>query len=324
MKHKKPIASLPSTARPIPKAGLAKADSVEGLRELQRLFLSCITRPPGPEDRAQAKDDRRDEMASLASRLFRPSTKQSPFDRLEIYHRQYWLRLREALSEDFPGLETLLGSERFHGLLQAYLLRYPPTSPMLRDLGSRLPRFLREEPDRTAPYPRRLVLDLARFEWAKIVAFYAPEHPLPRKEEGTTPETSLFLQPHVLLLDLRYPVERWTPESRSPSAPAEGAPAGLPPLPKSGQAPIPPDPRRIVLHRQGQTVYHKILPREAFFLLRSFAKGSSLLQACARTGEKFPDLPPDRYREWFQEWASLGWWTTQPRSRSRSAASKSS
>ncbi len=299
---------------------MPKADTVETLRELQRLFYSCITRPPVPEDGRKTKGNPGEGMAALAEQLIRPSARQSPFDRLEIYHRQYWLRLREALSEDFPGLESLLGSERFSGLLEAYLLRYPPTSPMLRELGSRLPRFLREERDWAAPHPRRLVLDLARFEWARIVAFYASEHPLPRKER-TTPETRLFLQPHLVLLDLHYPVERWTLETRLPSAPAESASAAHPGPPKSGESRVSPERRRIVLHRQGQTVYHKILPREAFFLLRSFSKGSSLLQACNQTAEKFPDLPPGRYGEWFREWASLGWLTTQPRSRSRSAAS---
>ncbi|MDD2676828.1 MAG: DNA-binding domain-containing protein [Methylacidiphilaceae bacterium] len=301
---------------------MPKADSVEGLRALQHLLYSCITRPPGPEDGRQTKGDPGEGMASLAAQLIRPSATLNPFDRLEIYHRQYWLRLREALFQDFPGLETLLGSERFRRLLEAYLLRYPPTSPMLRELGSRLPRFLREEPDRAAPYPRRLLLDLARFEWAKIVAFYAPEHPLPR-EERTTPQTCLFLQPHLVLLDLHYPVERWTPETRLPSALAEGAPAGHTHPPKSGESRVSPARPRIVLHRQGQTVYHKILPREAFFLLRSFSKGSSLLQACNQTAEKFPDLPPGHYQEWFREWASLGWLTTQPRSRSRSAGRSS-
>jgi hypothetical protein len=302
---------------------LPKADSVEGLRALQRLFYSCITRPPGPEDGRKTKGDPGEAMAALAAQLIRPSAKQSPFDRLEIYHRQYWLRLREALSEDFPGLETLLGSERFCGLLEAYLLRYPPTSPMFRELGSRLPRFLREEPDRAAPYPHRLLLDLARFEWAKIISFYASEHPLPREEERMTPQTRLFLQPHLVLLDLRYPVDRWTPETRSPSAPAEGASAGRLRPPKSGESRVSPERRRIVLHRQGRTVYHKILPREAFFLLRSFSTGASLLQACNQAAEKFPDLPPGHYEEWFREWASLGWLTTQPRSRSRSAGRSS-
>lgn len=249
-------------------------------------------------------------MASLAARLVQPSATQSSFDRLEIYHHQYWLRLREAFSEDFPVLESLLGTERFRSLIEAYLFRHPPTSPILRDVGSRLPRFLVEEPDRAAPHPQRLVLDLARFEWAKIVSFHSPELPLPREEEMATPAIRLFLQPHLALLDLRYPVDEWGPEN--------------PPPQSTVSSPLSPKPRRIIVHRQGGIVYHKLLQREAFSLLRSFAKGLSLLQACERTAQKHPGLPPERYREWFQEWSSLGWLTAQPSSLGRSASSETS
>ncbi|QSR85286.1 DNA-binding domain-containing protein [Methylacidimicrobium sp. B4] len=289
MKPTKPTASSPPSPRPLP-----RADSLEELRELQRLLFSCLTRPLGPEDRVQGERNPEESLVALAARLIRPSDRLAPFDRLEIYHRQYWLRLREALSEDYPALERLLGTERFRELAHAYFLHHPPRSPMLREIGSRLPRFLREEPDWAAPLPHRLVVDLARFEWAKISAFHAPEHPLPRREEMTTPEIRLFLQPHLSLLDLRYPVEAESPEALSPASA---------PLPK---------PRRVVVHRQGATVYHKLLPPEAFFLLGSFAKGLSLLQACERTAGRFPRLAPERARDWLQEWSSLGWLTTSP------------
>ncbi|CAB4243699.1 putative DNA-binding domain-containing protein [Methylacidimicrobium sp. AP8] len=263
---------------------MPSADSLEELRELQRLLFSCITRPSGPDEGS----------VGFAAQLVRSSGKLAPVDRIEIYRRQYWIRLLSALSEDYPGLAGLLGAERFRRTAQAYLLRYPPTSPMLPELGSRLPRFLREEPGWAAPFPPRLVLDLARFEWAKIAAFHAPEAPLPQKEELSSPEIRLFLQPHLNLLHLRYPVDRPEPGETFRSTPLR------------------PEARRIVVHRQGSTVYHKLLPREAFSLLRSFAKGISLFQACRRTAARFPDLAPERYRDWFREWAALGWLTTSP------------
>lgn len=289
MKPRKPIASSPRSPRSSP-----DAEALEELREIQRLLFSSITRPLGPDEPIRGKSGSGENLPDLAARLVRPSAKQAAFDRLEIYHRQYWIRIGNALSEDFPALENLLGPERFREVVQAYLLRYPPTSPMLRELGSRLPRFLREEADWAVPLPHRLVVDLARFEWAKIAAFYAAEHPLPRADEIATPEIPLFLQPHLSLLDLRYPVERAAPEEFSPAVPPS------------------PEPRRLVVHRQRETVYHKLLPREAFFLLGSFSQGLALLEACARTAERFPALAPERYQEWLREWSSLGWLTTQP------------
>ncbi|MGD9897139.1 MAG: putative DNA-binding domain-containing protein [Candidatus Methylacidiphilaceae bacterium] len=293
------MTSSPPAAPPIP-----KADSIESLRELQRLLFCRITRPPEPADRTEARSEGNESLAALASRLIRPSASQAPLDRLEIYHRQYWLRLWDAFSEDLPCLESLLGPERFRSLIAAYLLRYPPTSPLLRTVAIRIPRFLREEPDWAAPYPHRLVLDLARFECAKIAAFYAPEWPVPRTEELATAEIRLFLQPHLVLLTLRYPVERWKR--------------------KTGDSPPSPEPSRVVVHRQRQTVYHKRLSREAFFLLRSFKSGLTVRQACERTAEKHPGLPPERYREWFQEWSSLGWFSARSSSLDRSLRSETS
>lgn len=302
MKPKKPTASSPPSP-PLP----PRANSRAELRELQRLLLACIARPIDSEDSGGAARGGGQNPAALAERLIRPSRTLSPFDRLEIYHRQYWLRLREALSADYPALERLVGSERFGEIIQAYLLRYPPASPLLREVGSRLPRFLREEPAWAAPLPPRLLLDLARFEWAKIAAFHAAEDPLPRKQQLSRTGVRLFLQPHVHLLDLRYPVDRITPEELSAASPPS------------------PDARRIAIHRQGMTVYHKLLPREAFYLLASFAKGRSLAEACARTAKRFPSLTPESYRDCFREWSALGWLTASPsRIRRRVQPSKNS
>ena len=58
-------------------------------------------------------------------------------------------------------------------LITAYLARYPSNSYTLRDLGNRLERFLREEPQWAAPR-EELAIDMARFEWAQVVAFDGP------------------------------------------------------------------------------------------------------------------------------------------------------
>ncbi len=55
-------------------------------------------------------------------------------------------------------------------LATAYLTQYPSDSYTLRDLGSRLEQFLREEPHWSAPR-EELALDMIRFEWAQVVAF---------------------------------------------------------------------------------------------------------------------------------------------------------
>ena len=82
----------------------------------------------------------------VVSEFIKPNDRLTSFERLEIYNRQYWFRLIDILTEDFPGLRAVLGEEKFYLLLRAYLTKYPSKSFSLREFGSSLPKFLEEEP----------------------------------------------------------------------------------------------------------------------------------------------------------------------------------
>ncbi len=91
-------------------------------------------------------------------------------DRLDIYAEGYFLRIVEALSEDFPQLERLLGQEAFHTLISDYLKEYPSQYTSLADVGGNLPNFLQgHNVSRNLPY----IVDLAALEWAIVKAFYS-------------------------------------------------------------------------------------------------------------------------------------------------------
>ena len=80
---------------------------------------------------------------AIAASYISPNDRLSSFERLEIYNRQYWFRLISAVSEDFPTLNAVLGTKRFDALILAYLEENPSTSWTLRDLGAKLPAFLK-------------------------------------------------------------------------------------------------------------------------------------------------------------------------------------
>ena len=131
---------------------------------------------PAPYARAgECKASRTDgrNLRAEAAGFIKPNDRLSSFERLEIYNRQYWFRLLDCLYEDYPGLLAVLGERKFLKLATAYLARYPSDSFALRDLGSRLEMFLREEPQWSAPR-EALALDMVRFEWAQVVAFDGP------------------------------------------------------------------------------------------------------------------------------------------------------
>jgi hypothetical protein len=67
---------------------------------------------------------------------------QPAFKRLDIYAEAYFLRLVEALAEDYPRAQQALGLERFRVLVAEYLKVYPSTTPDIGEVGRRLLEFV--------------------------------------------------------------------------------------------------------------------------------------------------------------------------------------
>lgn len=88
--------------------------------------------------------------------------------RLGIYRFAYGQRLVEALTNEFPGLQALLGETAFATLARRYLAAHPSRHPSLRALGQALAAFLAST---DAPHP--LARDMAAFDWAVARAFDA-------------------------------------------------------------------------------------------------------------------------------------------------------
>ena len=172
-------------------------------------MAGAIFRPLTARWRMQSKSDDGRNLRAEAAEFIKPNDRLSSFERLEIYNRQYWFRLLDCLYDDYPGLHAVLGDRKFLKLATAYLARYPSDSFALRDLGSRLERFLPEEPELSAPR-EALALDMARFEWAQVVAFDGlAKPPITTDEILDTPpgKLRLGLQPYLSILTLRYAVD---------------------------------------------------------------------------------------------------------------------
>lgn len=129
------------------------------LAELQGLFLDAIASRPG-ELRAGA------ELLEVVA----PSATQDRAARMEVYAEAYWLRLRDAMREDFPRTAAALGPDGFDELVRDYLAAFPSTHPSLRHLGDRFPGFVAGRDD-VAPW----LADLARLERTRTDAFDAPD-----------------------------------------------------------------------------------------------------------------------------------------------------
>lgn len=292
------------------------ADSRQALKALQRRMADAVMRPLTPRVRMQKTWMDGRPTRDIAAEFIRPNDRVSSFERLEIYNKQYWFRLLDSFYEDFPGLHAVLGDRKFSILAEKYIEKHPSRSFTLRNLGSRLEKFLRAEPRWSAPR-QKLALDMARFEWAQVEAFDNESLPVLVEDDlhGRDPATlKLLLQPYVMLLELDYPVDDFLiAVKKGGSLRGEASNAVEHDRKRTlAQRPALPRPRKtyLAVHRLDNDLYYKKLEPEAFAILTNLRRGMSLERACAKALEKTFDADvnwPGTIREWFATWTALGW-----------------
>jgi hypothetical protein len=250
------------------------------LLELQRQFAASIMTPLAPSPKEAP--------------FIKPNDRLTPLERLDIYRRSYWARILDALLDDFPGLCAILGPRAFRRLSKAYLSDSPSCSFTLRDLGSRLEAWLREHPA-FGGENLDLALDMVRLEWAHIEAFDgAAEKPLgPEDLLELGPDMTFGLQPHLRLLEVRYPVDdlRIRAQKSRPVRPVSPRRTGR------GAAPI-----ALAVHRADFTVFYRRLAVDELRILSALRQGTSIGEAVAAM-----EGSPDLIETWFASWSQLGW-----------------
>jgi hypothetical protein len=285
------------------------------LRELQRVALLAIRNPltPAGDMQRRWKDGR--PTRQVIAEFIKPNDRLTSIERLEIYNRQYWYRLLDCLWDDFPGLRAILGLRKFEKLRIAYLDRYPSKSFSLRNLGGRLVQFLEEGPHWTAPH-QTMCLDMARFEWAQVIAFDSEAKPPIKVDDllGRDPsKLRLALQPHITLLELDYPLDDFVIalKQRDASMRSEASNA-VESDRKSSRVRAVKLPRRspicLAVHRYNNSLYYKRLEPAQFALLSALRDGQTLDRALekavpADAGDEWAEW----IRKWFAEWTQLGW-----------------
>lgn len=284
------------------------------LAQLQRTMAAAVMMPLTANDdmRKHSPDGRA--MSAVAASFIAPNSRLTPFERLEIYNRQYWFRVLDALAEDFPALRAVVGSRAFEGLSIEYLTAHPSRSFSLRNLGSNLPEWLADHP-KFAARRQRLALDVARIEWAFVEAFDNAERtPLTLDQIATLDGGSgLALQPHLRLLSLNYAADELVlalhkqQKRGSSEAGVEHDDGPEPParLPKLRIRPT-----WVAAHRFENAVYFRRLEQEEFLTLSAIREGLSLgdaLDAGFCDSNKPQARRPQLVRALFGHWAGLGW-----------------
>ncbi|HEY5895284.1 MAG TPA: DNA-binding domain-containing protein [Chthoniobacterales bacterium] len=279
------------------------------LTDWQRTMYRAITRPLGARSPVHA------------DAYVKPSATLRPGERVDIYNRMYWYRLLDCVADDHPGLRALLGERKFWALTHAYLHKNPSRSFTLRNLCSRMARFIAEEPNLTAPHTKA-ALDIARFEWAQIVAFDGPALPkLTAEDIATADPMSLRvgLQPYLSLLSLDHAVDDYiVAVKRDDALRSEASNAVTHGADKPKIKRLPPPKRErihLAVHRLDNDLYYKRLAPDAIRLLRALGSGKPLADACATAfahSRETPEEQAAKVQAWCSLWIQLGWIAQRP------------
>ena len=290
------------------------------LEQLQRAVFEVTRQPLTPSEKLRPRLPDGRSIREIANALIKPNDRMTAFERLQVYSQQYWFRIMGSLSEDFPGLRSLLGERKFEKLAVAYLNECPSESFTLRNLGSRLEAWLRKHPEYIAGV-ERVAMDMVRLEWADIEAFDKLELPRITADESArmNGDTIFRLQPHLQLLDLAYPVDELLFRIRGQDSKSDTASNAVLKFPHSSKI------RRSALPRPGKVylavyrlqgaVYFKRLTRDAFTLLQALGEGKTLAKALEISlvrSRRSVDRLRVQVEEWFKNWSSLGWFARQP------------
>ncbi len=285
------------------------------LLALQRRVARAVMTPLTPSARMRRVAPSGRSISALAGQIIKPNDRLTSFERLEIYNRQYWFRVLDAFSDDFPGVRAILGDRRFEALAKHYLIDCPSRSFTMRNLGSRLESWLRKHP-RYAPGRLQLALDMVRLEWAEIETFDSASEPPVTAAVlvGADPAHLRFrLQPYIRLLDLRYPVDDLLlaiKHDASTNVASNAMQERQKRKKVSAVARLKPAPVYLAIHRLDNTVYFRRLDREEFAILSALHQGRTLERAIV-AGFRSSAMPAHErspnVAAWFRNWASLGW-----------------
>ncbi|HEY1256047.1 MAG TPA: DNA-binding domain-containing protein [Terracidiphilus sp.] len=291
------------------------------LLEFQRRMAADVMRPLTEDESMRIYLEDGSCMSDRAATYIKPNRQLTPFERLEIYNRQYWFRVLTALTEDYPALEAVVGAKHFEVLARVFLTAYPSRSFTLRNLGSHLPAWLAAHPEFAGARPE-LAIDVAQLEWAYAEAFdLAEAAPLDPELLSTLDETArIGLQPHLQLLGLRYPVDdlvigvhrnrtRVEVSSQASSEAHADSQIVMPPIERCDTW--------LAVHRYELVVYYRRLAREEYELLHALQGGSTLgeaLESAFQNTSMTSQEQASSVGEWFANWAEFGWLCSCPSS----------
>ncbi len=262
------------------------------LLTVQTFLVSAICRDtPTPQD---------PEMSELAAEFVTGNSRISAAEQINIYRKQFFLRLEFVLRQDFPGLCAILGSAAAQVFFRRYLAAHPPSTPTFGPLALDVPSFAENYPD-FPPLRRDLIVDMARYERYLAALVDGPDAPpldpakLAAMTEDDWSRARLVLHPLLTRLSLSYPVHLLRIAIKDQ---------------KEYVLPDAPSPLHLLLFRQDLIPRYEEVSPEAFAIVGAIGEGMPLVPALEHVASA---LPTERQEyvmanigAWFRSWTAWG------------------
>lgn len=266
------------------------------LVDLQNWFGKMIAAPL--QDNHQLSHGHQESALYIA-----PSPTLKPFERLQIYHQQYWWRLIKCLQTNFPTLLRLFGYEDFQKRIAVpYLYTHPPKDWALCKLGETLPHWLKKNYKEEDSY---LVITAAEVDFAAQAAFWRKGLETARFASLTSQEIltqPLILQPFIHLFALKCDFLSF----REAFLKNEPEYYNVNPFPQMHYGKS-----CFVLYRTPNNVvtWKKISSAE-FWMLCQFKRKNTIERVCQKLeekGDRFLNETLSQIPFWFKQWTVLEW-----------------
>ena len=285
-----------SLAHTVVGAGSSPGVSPPALLQLQTDWLEYVLTDP-PADTAPARLS-----LSLATGFgLSGEAKDTPADRLGIYHSAYRLRLCEVLSESFEKTSSYMGSVLFDQEANQFVVQQPPAERNLGRYGSNLPAFLAQR------YPDNPELaELAQLDWDLRTRFDGANHPalcaadLAPQADGHLAFIDMPqpLHPSVVLRDSRTnAIKLWRAIDDDVDVPEVAY------LPKEDEANGPPG---LMVWRWNLQPHFMRLDPAQYRFMQSLAEGLSINESseCWADTDVLPT--PEVLGAWLKDWLAQG------------------
>lgn len=124
-------------------------------------------------------------------------------ERMAVYRQAVFNNIAESVSVCFPVCQKVLGKRAWHQLMRGFVMHYPSTSPIFREIPKQFLDYLKGVTN-TPPYLQAL----AHYEWVELAVRALETKPYPVRKTTNLIDEVPVLAPTSMLLHYDYAVHK--------------------------------------------------------------------------------------------------------------------